>query len=134
MEKVTGHTYIAVKLSSNMITINPNMGAIGLVDLDDTANVTASSNLISVAKQAGTYVGDESENTIDVFKSYCYYAAATPSRRLVGGFHYFLNGGSETAATLTPEDYTISHVKNGKIVSLYTNIQKKINKIDIKKM
>lgn len=134
VENFTGHTYIAVKLSSNMITINPNMGAIGLVDLDDTANVIASSNLISVAKQAGTYVGDESENTIDVFKSYCYYAAATPSGRLVGGINYFLNGGSETAATLTPEDYTISNVKNGKIVSLYTNIQNKLGKIGIQNM
>ena len=134
VENFTGHTYIAVKLSSNMITINPNMGAIGLVDLDDTANVIASSNLISVAKQAGTYVGDESENTIDVFKSYCYYAAATPSGRLVGGINYFLNGGSETAATLTPEDYTISNVKNGKIVSLYTNIQNKLGKIGIQDM
>lgn len=134
VENFTGHTYIAVKLSSNMITINPNMGAIGLVDLDDTANVIASSNLISVAKQAGTYVGDESENTIDVFKSYCYYAAATPSGRLVGGINHFLNGGSETAATLTQEDYTISNVKNGKIVSLYTNIQNKLGKIGIQDM
>ena len=134
VENFTGHTYIALKLSSNMIAINPNMGAIGLVDLDDTANVIASSNLISVAKQAGTYVGDESENTIDVFKSYCYYAAATPSGRLVGGINYFLNGGSETASTLTPEDYTISNVKNGKIVSLYTNIQNKLGKIGIQDM
>ena len=134
VENFTGHTYIAVKLSSNMIAINPNMGAIGLVDLDDTANVIASSNLISVAKQAGTYVGDESENTIDVFKSYCYYAAATPSNRLVNGINNFLNGGSVTDSTLTPEDYTISNVKNGKIVSLYTNIQNKLGKIGIQDM
>ena len=134
VENFTGHTYIALKLSSNMIAINPNMGAIGLVDLDDTANVIASSNLISVAKQAGTYMGDESENTIDVFKSYCYYAAATPSTRLVNGINYFLNGGSVTDSTLTPEDYTISNVKNGKIVSLYTNIQNKLGKIGIQDM
>ena len=54
VENYTGHTYIAVKLTSDMIAINPNMGAIGLVDLDDTANVIASENLISVAKTAGT--------------------------------------------------------------------------------
>lgn len=39
VENFTGHTYTAVKLSSDMITMNPNMGAIGLVDLDDTDNV-----------------------------------------------------------------------------------------------
>lgn len=55
------------------------MGAIGLVDLDDTENVIASKNLISVAEQAGTFVGDKNENTIDVFKSYCYYASAPPA-------------------------------------------------------
>ena len=36
VENFTGHTYTAIQLSSHMITINPNMGAIGLVDLDDT--------------------------------------------------------------------------------------------------
>lgn len=134
VENFTGHTYIAVKLSSNMIAINPNMGAIGLVDLDDTENVIASANLISMAEQAGTFVGDKNENTIDVFKSYCYYAAATPSNRLVNGINYFLNSGSVTDSTLTPEDYTISNVKNGKIVSLYTNIQNKLGKIGIQDM
>lgn len=134
VENFTGHSYIAVKLSSNMITINPNMGAIGLVDLDDKANVIASANLISVAKSAGTYVGDEEANTIDVFMSYCGFATADPSDRLVNGINYFLGGGSETAATLTPEDYTISNVKDGKIVSLYTNIQNKLGKIDIQDM
>lgn len=133
VENFTGHTYTAIKLSSNMIAINPNMGAIGLVDLDDTENVIASANLISVAEQAGTFVGDKNENTIDVFKSYCYYAAA-PSNRLVNGINYFLNGGSVTDSTLTPEDYTISNVKNGKIVSLYTNIQNKLGKIGIQDM
>lgn len=134
VENFTGHTYIAVKLSSDMIVINPNMGAIGLVDLDDTANVIASSNLISVAKQAGTFVGNEAENTIDVFKSYCLYASVTPSSRLVNGINYFLNGGSETTDTLTSDNYTISNVKNGKIVPLYTNIQNKLGKISIQNM
>lgn len=134
VENFTGHTYTAIKLSSHMITINPNMGAIGLVDLDDTENVIASANLISVAEQAGTFVGDKNENTIDVFKSYCYYASGTPSGRLVSGINYFLNGGSETAATLTPKDYTISNVKDGKITALYTNIQNKLGQIGIQNM
>lgn len=131
VENYTGHTYIAVKLSSDMITINPNMGAIGLVDLDDTENVIASDNLISVAKAAGTYVGGESENTIDVYKSYC---GAAISSRLVNGMNYFLKENSVTAATLSSEDFTISNVKDGKIVSLYTNIQSKLGKVTIQDM
>lgn len=134
MENYTGHTYIAVKLSSNMITINPNMGAIGLVDLDDTANVIASANLISVAKDAGTYVGDEGENTIDVFKSYCGYASKSPNARLVNGMNYFLGDGTMAADDLTPDDYTITNVKDGSIVSLYTNIQNKLGTINAKTM
>lgn len=129
VENFTGHTYVAVKLGSNMIAINPNMGAIGLVDLDDTENVIASANLISVAKQAGTYVGDESENTIDVYASYC--GSASANARLVNGINYFLNGGTETSGTLSSSDYTISNVKDGKIVSMYTNIQNKLGKIGI---
>ena len=131
VENYTGKTYIAVKLSSDMITINPNMGAIGLVDLDDTENVIASANLISVAKAAGTYVGDEAANTIDVYKSYC---GASINNRLVNGINYFLKDGTVTAETLATEDYTISNVKNGQIVSLYTNIQNNLGQIGIQDM
>lgn len=131
VENYTGKTYIAVKLSSDMITINPNMGAIGLVDLDDTDNVIASDNLISVAKAAGTFVGDEAANTIDVYKSYC---GASINSRLVNGINYFLKDGTVTAETLTSDDYTISNVKDGKIVSLYTNIQNKLGEIGIQDM
>ena len=48
-----------------MAFAQPNMSIIGLIDLDDTENVIASENLIAVAQQAGTYVGDADANTID---------------------------------------------------------------------
>lgn len=134
VENFTGHTYTAVKLSSDMITMNPNMGAIGLVDLDDTDNVLSSANLIEVAKQAGTYEGSETENTIDVYKSYCAYANGSPNTRLVNGLNYFLASDTLSASTIAPEDFTISNVKNGKVVSLYTNIQNKLGKIGIHDM
>ena len=129
VENFTGHTYTAVKLSSDMIAMNPNMGAIGLVDLDDTDNVLSSANLIEVSKQAGTYEGSETENTIDVYKSYCAYANGSPNTRLVNGLNYFLASDTLSASTIAPEDFTISNVKNGKVVSLYTNIQNKLGKI-----
>ncbi len=134
VENFTGHTYTAVKLSSDMITMNPNMGAIGLVDLDDTDNVLSSANLIEVAKQAGTYEGSETENTIDVYKSYCAYANGSPNARLVNGLNYFLASDTLSASTIAPEDFTISNVKNGNVVSLYTNIQNKLGKISIHDM
>lgn len=134
VENFTGHTYTAVKLSPDMITMNPNMGAIGLVDLDDTDNVLSSANLIEVAKQAGTYEGSETENTIDVYKSYCAYANGSPNTRLVNGLNYFLASDTLSASTIAPEDFTISNVKNGKVVSLYTNIQNKLGKISIHDM
>lgn len=131
VENYTGHTYIAVKLSADMIAINPNMGAIGLVDLDDTDHIIASGNLIAVAKAAGTFVGDEAENTIDVYQSYC---SASINSRLVNGMNYFLKENSVSAVTLATEDFTISNVKNGKIVPLFTNIQNKLGKISIQDM
>ncbi len=129
VENFSGHTYIAVKLSSSLIVMNPNMGAIGLVSLNDTDNVIASDNLIDIAKQAGTFVGDEDTKAIDVYKSYC---GAGVSTRLVNGINYFLNADTVTTDSLSSDDYTISNVKNGEIVTMYTNIQNNLGKIDVK--
>ena len=134
VENYTGTQYIAVKLSSSMIAINPNMGAIGLVSLNDTENVIASDKLIEVAQQAETFVGDAEANTIDVYQSYCGYATRTPNARLVGGVNYFLNDSTYTADTLKAEDFTISNVKDGKIVTLYTNIQNNLGAVDAQTM
>lgn len=87
-----------------------------------------------MAKQAGAYEGSETENTIDVYKSYCAYANGSPNTRLVNGLNYFLASDTLSASTIAPEDFTISNVKNGKVVSLYTNIQNKLGKISIHDM
>lgn len=134
VENYTGTQYIAVKLSSSMIAINPNMGAIGLVSLNDTENVIASDKLVEVAQQAETFVGDAEASTIDVYQSYCGYATRTPNARLVGGVNYFLNDSTYTADTLKAEDFTISNVKDGKIVTLYTNIQNNLGAVDAQTM
>lgn len=56
-------------------------------------------------------------------------------QRTAGERHQLLpDGGSETAATLTPEDYTISNVKDGKVTALYTNIQNKLGQIGVQNM
>ncbi len=120
IENYTGHQYIAVKLSSSMIAISPNMGAIGLVDLDDTENVIASKDVIAVAKQAGTFVGDEEANTIDFRAS---YSRLSVNSRMVNGLNYFAGEDKFTSDNTTSEDFTISNVKDGKIVTMYTPIE-----------
>ena len=95
------------------------MSVIGLIDLDDTENVMASANLIAVAEQAGSYVGDKEANTIDYAASY--NADQGVGSRMVNALKYF------NAATAKEEpdyaDFAISNVAaDGSIVPMYTNI------------
>ena len=120
VENYTGHQYIAVKLSSDMIAISPNMGAIGLVDLDDTENVIASDKVIEIAKQAGTYVGDEAENTIDFRAS---YSNTGINSRMVNGLNYLAGSEKFTSANTVSSDFAITNVKDGKIVTMTTAIE-----------
>ena len=119
IENVTGHQYIALKLSSSMAFAQPNMAIIGLIDLDDTENVIASEDIIAVAQEAGTYVGDAEANTIDYVASYC--GGSEANSRMVSALNYF---NAETASeTPASTDYTISNVDaEGNIVPMYTNI------------
>ena len=120
VENYTGHQYIAIKLTSNMIAISPNMGAIGLVDLDDTDNVIASADIINAAKTAGTYVGDEEANTIDFRGS---YSNTSINARMINGLNYLLGETKFASDNITSADFTISNVKDGEIVPLYTPIK-----------
>lgn len=119
VENASGTQYVAVKLTSTMAFSQPNMSVIGLIDLDDTENVMASANLIAVAEQAGSYVGDKEANTIDYAASY--NADQGVGSRMVNALKYF------NAATAKEEpdyaDFAISNVAaDGSIVPMYTNI------------
>lgn len=119
IENVTGHQYIAVKLNGSVAFVQPNQSVIALVDLDDTENVIASAGIIDVAKQAGTYVGDEAANTINYVLSY--NAEQTPSSRMLDGLDYVY--GKEMGDDVSFDDYTISNVDaDGNIVPFYSNI------------
>ena len=58
----TGHQYVAVKCPDDMIGFSPNItGNVGpnnIVDVTDAENVIASPRLISLAREAGVFVGD----------------------------------------------------------------------------
>ena len=87
VENASGTQYVAVKLTSTMAFSQPNMSVIGLIDLDDTENVMASANLIAVAEQAGSYVGDKEANTTDYAASY--NADQGVGSRMVNALKYF---------------------------------------------
>ena len=119
VENYTGTQYVAIKLSSSLVAFNPNVGIIGLVDLDDTENVIASANVIAFAKEAGCYVGDEEANTIDYRAS---YGSQRLETRVYNGLN-FLNGvDTFTADTTTAADFVVSNVKDGEIVTMYSAI------------
>ena len=119
IENVTGHAYIALKLTDSMLLVQPNMSIIGLIDLDDTENVIASANLIDVAQQAGTYVGSAEDNTIDYVASY--NDGTQPNPRMVNALAFLDTPYNEETGKI---DYLISNVdESGAIVPLYTNIK-----------
>lgn len=120
VENTTGTQYIALKLSESVAFAVPNQSAIGLIDLDDE-NVIASANLIAVAKQAGTYVGDEEANTIDYIASYLPDQKA--NSRYLSALKHFNAAFDKAAEDVTAADYAISNVDaEGNIVPFYTNI------------
>jgi len=120
IENVTGTQYVAVKLNDDVAFAQPNQSVIGLIDLDDTENVIASANLIALAKQAGTFVGDEAANTIDYVASY--NGDQVASQRMIDALTFF--DPAVDPDNIVNADYTISNVDaEGNIVPFYGNIK-----------
>ena len=124
IENCSGTQYVALKLNDDMVFLEPNMAVIGRVDLDDTENVIASERLIEVAKEAGTFVGDEKENIIDFRASYA--RIGNVDKRLVQGLNFLNKDYNYDTETLTEDNtkFTISNLnEKNEIVPLYTNIK-----------
>ena len=119
IENTTGTQYIAIKLNPSMVFISPNVSAMGMIDLDDP-NVFASENLIAIAQEAGTFVGDADENIIDFKAS---YSNAGSNARLINGTNYLNKSYDYTSETFNDDVFKISNVNDGEIVPFYTNIQ-----------
>ena len=120
IENTTGTQYVAVKLNDDVAFAEPNQNVIGLIDLDDAENVIASKDIIAIAKQAGTFVGDEEANIIDYAASYDRNKAA--SQRMVDALTFF--DPAIDPADIVPADYTISNIAaDGSIVPFYSNIK-----------
>ena len=101
--------------------MQPNVAAMGKIDLDDTDHVVASANLISVAQKAGTFVGDAAANVIDLDAS---YNGDIASDRMAAGLNYLYGTDTFTKDNYSETDFAISNVgENGAIVPVYSNIQ-----------
>ena len=121
VENFTGHTYIALKLTNNAIYTQPNVSVIGKIDLDDTENVIASSNLIDVAEQAGAFEGDKEQNVIDFAATFDGIGAN--SDRLAAGLNYLYGVDTFTPDNIQEDDYCLTNIDmDGNIVPLYSNI------------
>ncbi|MDO5145184.1 MAG: C69 family dipeptidase [bacterium] len=121
IENVTGHQYVALRMSDCAVFSEPNMSIIGLIDLDDE-NVIASPDLIATAVKAGTFVGDADANVIDYRASY--NASQTANARLKSALAYF-NAAYQFADTEPdPALYCLTNVgEDGAIVPLHTGIE-----------
>lgn len=121
VENTTGTQYIALKLPESVAFAVPNQSAIGLIDLDDE-NVIASEKLIAVAKEAGTFVGDETANTIDYIASYLPEQKA--NSRFASALKHFDASFAKAQEEIAEADYAISNVDaEGKITAMYTAIK-----------
>lgn len=68
-EIVSGHQYAAIKLPADKVSVQPNITLLGVIDVEDTANVVASPALVTLAKDNGFLETDEN-GCIDVAKTY----------------------------------------------------------------
>ena len=127
IENLSGRQYIAVRLNGDLAFVCPNISVIGLVNLNDTENVSASDGLIETAVRAGTFVGDAEAGLIDYAASY-EGAPDSPYLRLAAGLNA-LSGESLYPADLTHAGiagsaFRISNVDpEGEIVPPYTGIR-----------
>ncbi len=121
VEAISGHTYIAVKLTDGVVFMQPNVAAVGKINIHDSENVIASANLISVAQEAGTFVGDADAGVIDFNAS---YNGNSQSERMAAGLNYLYHVDTFTAENYAEEDFAVSNVaEDGSIVPLYSNIK-----------
>ena len=117
IENEGGHQFIALKLPSTMVFVQPDISIVGEIDLDDTDNVITSPKLIETAEKNGTFVGDKKENRIHYSAS---YAGEFEMPQSMYDALEYLGQDNNT-------DFLLSNVdKDGNIVPIHTGI--KLNK------
>ncbi|MCR5625030.1 MAG: C69 family dipeptidase [Lachnospiraceae bacterium] len=128
IECISGTQYVAVKLNSYMLFINPNVSSIGRIDLDDDDNIYVSDDLIKKAVEAGCFVGDKKKNVIDFAASYEMDYDEFGSERLSIGLKYLSkkNKYRDKKDKVDRSLFCITNINSsGDIVEPYTNLELK---------
>lgn len=99
-EIVSGHQYAAVKMPADKVSVQPNIMLLGVIDVNDTENVVASANLVTLAQENGFLVTDES-GKIDVTDTYG--TASGTSKRYYQGMFYFNEEAANAYGTITKD-------------------------------
>ena len=102
-QQLSGHQWIAVRMSDDVVSLNPNMSNLQFVaNIDDTENCLHSADLVKVAEDAKTLVKND-DGTINVAKSYGLEdEGAGQDTRYVQGHKFF---GDKIEAS---KDYTLN--------------------------
>lgn len=95
MEILTGHQYVARKLSDNEAFLQPNITLTGVVNTSDKERFLVSHGLVSLAEEHGFLIRNEDGN-IDVAKSYGAKPEIDELERYCQGLYYLApKAGSE---------------------------------------
>lgn len=116
-EIVSGHQYAAVKMPDDKVSVQPNIMLLGVVDVNDTENVIASKDLVTLPQEKEFLVTDENGN-IDVLKTYG--SSTGSSKRYWQGLFYF----NEEAANAIDPTSTFDY-------NLLNDTTKKLSTIDV---
>ena len=89
-QQLSGHQWIAVRMASDVASVNPNMSNLQFVaNLDDAENCLHSADLVKTAEDAGTLVTND-DGSVNVAKSYGLEDEdAGQDTRYVQGHRYF---------------------------------------------
>lgn len=143
VENLSGHEYLAVRLPAGVTFMQFNVSVLGEIDLDDTDHVIASKHLISVAEQAGTFVGNAEKHIIDFRASYNDYLGETTEEelkqlvkeRLAVSLNYLTGTDTRTAENvLQDNEYVMTNVgEDGSITALHNRLalQEKMSLEDV---
>ena len=101
-EVLSGHQYVAARLSDDKVSVIPNDIMTQQINVSDE-NIIASDGIISTAKAGGFYVSDiRGDDEIHIAKSYSQGYVATSSYRFYYGA-YILNRGLADSIDVVPQ-------------------------------
>lgn len=104
-EMLTGHNYCAIKMPKDKAAIIPNCLVIGDVSLNDTENVVASKNLVTLAEENNFYVPAVDKGDINVKLSYTGKGYAASNADRIRGGQYLLTNGQKDNINIYDAEY-----------------------------